>query len=406
MKMKKLLSAVISTALVLTTLVMPITAKADTTVGEGASIIDDAQYYEDTTLNGTITIADGVKSIGAYAFYACSNITEIIIPDSVTSIDDSAFDSCTSLEKIIIPDSVTFMGPFIFQNCTGLKSVTIGSGVTDLTGTFGMCTALENVTFSGNNLKTLDNTFYKCSSLESIKIPDSVSSIGNSAFRNCTSLKNIEMPDSATSIGMNTFNGCTNLESVTIPDSETSIGMSAFSGCTSLTSIEIPDSVTSIEKNTFNGCTNLESVSIPASVESVATDAFNGCTDAVIYYSGSDNTVQDTLENSSAKEVVTSSVVDNIDSESGSESSGPAVARNEGDGGATGFVLNMLANKVAGADDAINKITWTVTTSKNEKKTFIKEFTSPLSINSAGDYLTFIISGLHDAGASIMMRLN
>ena len=360
MKMKKLLSAVISTALVLTTLVMPITAKADTTVGEGASIIDDAQYYEDTTLNGTITIADGVKSIGAYAFYACSNITEIIIPDSVTSIDDSAFDSCTSLEKIIIPDSVTFMGPFTFQNCTGLKSATIGSGVTDLTGTFGMCTALENVTFSGNNLKTLDNTFYKCSSLESIKIPDSVTSIGNTAFRNCTSLKNIEMPDSATSIGM----------------------------------------------NTFNGCTNLESVSIPASVESVATDAFNGCTDAVIYYSGSDNTVQDTLENSSAKEVVTSSVVDNIDSESGSESSGPAVARNEGDGGATGFVLNMLANKVAGADDAINKITWTVTTSKNEKKTFIKEFTSPLSINSAGDYLTFIISGLHDAGASIMMRLN
>lgn len=45
-------------------------------------------------------IADGVTSIGSYAFSDCSSLTSVTIPDSVTSIDWDAFGDCTSLTDV------------------------------------------------------------------------------------------------------------------------------------------------------------------------------------------------------------------------------------------------------------------------------------------------------------------
>jgi hypothetical protein len=52
----------------------------------------------------SITIGNGVTSIGNYAFTNCTGLTNITIPDSVTSIGDFAFRECTSLT------SITFQG--------------------------------------------------------------------------------------------------------------------------------------------------------------------------------------------------------------------------------------------------------------------------------------------------------
>ena len=43
-----------------------------------------------------------VTSIGDYAFYQCSGLTELTIPGSVTSIGDYAFSYCSGLEKITV----------------------------------------------------------------------------------------------------------------------------------------------------------------------------------------------------------------------------------------------------------------------------------------------------------------
>ena len=48
----------------------------------------------------TVTIGDGITSIGDYAFYSCRGLTELVLPNSVTSIGKYAFKGCIGLEKI------------------------------------------------------------------------------------------------------------------------------------------------------------------------------------------------------------------------------------------------------------------------------------------------------------------
>jgi len=226
-----------------------------------------APWYGSRSRVKSAVIAEGVTSIGRYAFVDCTSLTSVTIPDSVTSIGSSAFEDCTSLTSVTIPDSVTSIGDDAFYNCTSLTSVTIPDSVTSIG-----CSA-----------------FYNCESLTSVTIPDSVTSISSSTFASCTSLTSVTIPNSVTSIGGGAFCGCTSLTSVTIPDSVTSIGEKAFYYCSSLTSVTIPDSVTSIGDDAFNGCKSLTSVTIPDSVTSIGGDAFYNCTSLTdVYYAGSE----------------------------------------------------------------------------------------------------------------------
>ena len=94
----------------------------------------------------SITIPNSVTSIGDQAFVNCASLTNITIPDSVTLIGPEAFDSCTSLRSITIPDSVTSIGYNAFSNCRSLTSVTIGNGVESLgSRAFDYCSSLTEV---------------------------------------------------------------------------------------------------------------------------------------------------------------------------------------------------------------------------------------------------------------------
>ena len=229
-----------------------------------------------------------VTSIGEYAFYNCTSLTEITIPDSVTSIGEYAFYKCTSLTAITIPDGVTSIRKGTFSGCTSLTEITIPDSVTDIEGrqydgfsyygAFSGCTSLTEITIPDSVTSIGECVFYGCTGLTEIIIPDSVTSIGWGAFSGCTSLTEITIPDSVTSIGWGTFCSCTGLTKITIPDSVTSIGGDAFSNCTSLTKITIPDSVTSIGQYAFWGCTSLTEITIPDSVTRIENHTFDDCT--------------------------------------------------------------------------------------------------------------------------------
>ena len=247
-------------------------------IAEGVTSIGKYAFYDCTSLT-SVTIPDSVTSIGKQAFMYCTSLTGVTIPGSVTSIGDSAFSGCSSLTSVTIPNSVTSIGGAAFNGCSSLTSVTIPDSVTSI-GEFAFynCSSLTSVTIPNSVTSIGEYAFYNCSSLTSVTIPDGVTSIGRYAFHDCRSLTSVTIPDSVTSIGEYAFYNCRSLTSVTIPDSVTSIGDDAFSNCTSLTSVTIPDSVTSIGKWAFSECKSLTSVTIPGSVTSIGDAAFASCT--------------------------------------------------------------------------------------------------------------------------------
>ena len=233
--------------------------------------------WDDSRVKSAV-IAEGVTSIGSYAFDDCKSLTSVTIPDSVTSIGERAFQGCESLTSVTIPDSVTSIGDWAFSHCTSLTSVTIPDSVTSIDQyAFYKCEFLTSVTIPGSVTSIGVGAFAYCKSLTSVTIPNSVTSINYEAFRSCESLTSVTIPDSVTSIDMSAFYGCSSLTSVTIPDSVTSIGVYAFGACISLTSVTIPDSVTSIGQSAFYKCESLTSVTIPGSVTRIGEYAFSKC---------------------------------------------------------------------------------------------------------------------------------
>ena len=77
----------------------------------------------------TIIIPEGVKSIGAFAFYECQQFDTIVLPSTLTKIGKQAFDSCRRMASITIPEATTSIGDNAFNTCAKLKTVTFSTNV-------------------------------------------------------------------------------------------------------------------------------------------------------------------------------------------------------------------------------------------------------------------------------------
>lgn len=267
----------------------------------------------------SITIPDGVTSIGYNAFYNCTSLTDISISDSVTNISNSAFCQCRNLSSVNIPNGVTNIGNWTFADCDALTLFVIPDNVTSIgDNAFRGCDGLSDITIPNSVTSIGDYAFYGCNRLTDITIPDSVTSIGIDAFGSCSNLEriyvsynnpnysshdgilynkgktefvaipnnlqgSINIPYGITTI--EGFGSCTELTSITLPNSVTSIGVQAFAGCFSLSSITLPDSVRNINRAAFHNCSSLTYISIPYGVKSIGDEAFQNCsalTDIVI----------------------------------------------------------------------------------------------------------------------------
>jgi uncharacterized repeat protein (TIGR02543 family) len=230
--------------------------------------IPEFSFYNSTngkskTSLQSIKLPYNIKSIGKFAFYACSGlINSLAIPNSVTSVGDYAFYGCNGFSgTLTLSNSMTYIGKLVFYGCTG---------------------------FSGNlnipnSVKLIDTwAFANCSGFKgNLTIPGSVTLIGNNAFSNCTGFSgNLIIPYSVTSIGSNAFEGCSGFKGrLQISNSVTTIGAFAFSNCFGLKgSIHIPNSVISIGEEAFSYCSMFkDSLIISASVTVIGAKCFDHC---------------------------------------------------------------------------------------------------------------------------------
>lgn len=253
---------------------------------------EEVPWFPHREMIRQVVIEDGVTSLCNYAFFLCSNLTDIEIPESVTKIGEYAFEGCSSLASISIPASVTDIRFCAFMDCPQLKSVHAASLASWIRITFEnyfsnplcngaslylngeMATSLK---IPGTVSSIRKNAFVECRGLTDVIIPDTVQLIGEMAFMG-SDLTNITIPESVTKIGNDAFYGCKNLAAITIPSGVTAIRGGTFAGCEKLTSIIIPEGVTEIETLAFSGCTGLTELVIPEKVTTIALEVFSGCT--------------------------------------------------------------------------------------------------------------------------------
>ena len=223
------------------------------TIPNSVTSIGYAAFYDCSGLT-EVTIPNSVTSIGDYAFYGCSGLKKANF-ESVESLCKIEFNSYTSnplynthnlyingeeVKALVIPNSVTSIGDYAFWYCSGLTDVTIPNSVTSIGNrAFQGCSGLTEVTIPNSVTSIGDYAFRTCSGLTQVTIGSSVTSIGKNAFDGCSGLTEVTIPNSVTSIGDYAFWYCSGLTEVTIPNSVTSIGYKAFSGCSGLSKINV-----------------------------------------------------------------------------------------------------------------------------------------------------------------------
>lgn len=272
-------------------------------------ILNDA--FEGLENLRSVSIPEGIVSIGASAFSGCVSLESVTIPTTVTAIDASAFYGCKALTEITVPEGVGSVGSQAFYMCERINSINLPNTDISIGGSAFFGTAYynneENWTdgslYIGKHLISVKNTvsemfkindgtltvakyaFRLCEAVKSVTVPDSVLRIGDLAFAECSGLTEVAIGDGSAleSLGEGAFMNCGSLLGFDVPRGLAVIPEGAFSGCVSLKCLTVDDAVNlkAIEKNAFFGCSSLLEIGIADSLETVGESAFEGCASLV-----------------------------------------------------------------------------------------------------------------------------
>ena len=226
-------------------------------------------YFNSKTTS--VTLPEGLESIGSTAFFFARNIKTLHIPDSVKTIGSMAF-SGVSNAPLNIPASVEFIGDSAFSG-SGVVDGDLPEGLTYLGDkAFSNCTGLTSITLPSTVETYGPNIFYGCSNVTYVELPQNMEKIPNGLLWSCTSLKRIYIPSSVREIGNAAFYS-SGIEKLNLPDGLQEIEPWAFCS-TKLKEIIIPDSVGTIGFRAFIYCDGVENCVVGSGVKEIGQDAF------------------------------------------------------------------------------------------------------------------------------------
>lgn len=296
----------------------------------------DTPWWEHSDEIQSIVIANGVTSIGAFAFCSCKNLTKMTMPESIIQIGNNAFAS-SSLKSIIFEGKAPAFGDNVFMGVTAtvfyptfldgwtndrmmdyggsIAWVELSEGemmslLTDNQIIGGTCGPELNWTLNEDGILLISGTGemdeidYDFDSgrtstpwwdvrdrIQTVFLMNGISDIGDYAFYDCPNLSRVEMANSITKIGYDAFQDCKKLTNITLPKGVSSITPSIiFYGCESLCSIDVVpgnEKYASVDGILFDkNKTKLvyyprgksaSSYSIPDGVTEISSSAFSNC---------------------------------------------------------------------------------------------------------------------------------
>ena len=167
---------------------------------------DSVPWAEYREIIQSVTLVNGVTSVGDYAFYDITHTNSFTLSNTLQHIGDYAFSKCDSLIFVDLPTSV----------------LTVGEGA-----------------FTSN-------------SLTSVYLNDGLISIGDRAFE-ATNITAAIVPETVTYIGKCAFADCQKMFLSRIWCKNATIDEEAFSGCTALEEIHFYGNAPVFKTNVFSG---------------------------------------------------------------------------------------------------------------------------------------------------------
>ena len=150
-----------------------------------------------------LEIADGIKSIGEYAFSGLNKIKYIKVPDSVNTINEYAFNGCDSVEKIEIPfvgssrtayeteDAV--LGYIFGKTNDGTTQYYKTDGTYIYGYQYAIPSGIKEIIITDAD-KISYGAFYGSAALEYLELNDDITFIGERILTECPSVVSLKVP--------------------------------------------------------------------------------------------------------------------------------------------------------------------------------------------------------------------
>lgn len=103
------------------------TAKVEPYKADAFGVTIASNEWDSTTGEGVITFDGTINTIGANAFYMCSNLQSVHIPKEVTSIKAQAFRECLKLNDVYLDSGIESIGQNAFVGCYDIYNSSRGS---------------------------------------------------------------------------------------------------------------------------------------------------------------------------------------------------------------------------------------------------------------------------------------
>ncbi len=206
----------------------------------------------------SITLPEGIRTIGKGCFFDKRGIVSITFPESLRRIRANAFLNCTGLEEVTISSPELTLDDKAFRGCCNLKRVHFE----------GKTYNLENETANETVTRIRDQVlgdFYISGQIllryngeeEQVKIPGEVKIIGERCFFGNERVKTVICPPDLLEIREQAFAGCLTLQNIILSDTLKRVEAEAFAECKKLLKCNLPSSVEYIGEYAFRRCFSL-----------------------------------------------------------------------------------------------------------------------------------------------------